>query len=697
MSAQQNPEAGALHPNWPRLFPFFIALLAGLVYSNSFSVPFIFDDETAILYNRAVDRADIVGLISARYVVRLSFALNRWFGALTTSRPHVVADYHVVNLLIHVAAALALYAVVWRTLLLPGIAERYRRRAAWLALAAAGIWTVHPLQTQSVTYIVQRGESMMGLFYLLTLYGVIRGAGAERSRGWYLSAVLFCAVGMGCKEVMVTAPVVVCLYDRVFLSSSWRDLYGNRRWLYAGLAGTWGILALLMAATAGAYGKSVGTGFSGASSPLSYLATQFGVLTHYLRLAVWPRSLCLDYFWPEARTWAAILPFGAFIGVLALLTLWGLWRRPAWGFLGAWFFIVLAPTSSIVPVADRAMEHRMYLPLVSVVLLGVFLLHEAVSRLFARRPRAGEAVETWLVCALLALLGNATLARNQDYRSSEAIWRDTVAKRPGNPRAWQNLGSYVANDGRWEEAVPYFEKALELKPDYIVPRNNMGVAMIQAGRVEEGLAHCRLAARCAPAKSRTLALAHFNIAYASAQLGRRDEARRHYSRAVAVDPLYAEAHYNLATLLDEHGETDEALQHYSEAIRSRPRYAGAYNDIGIIMLRQGKVAEGIRHLVKAVTLSPDYKEAHYNLGNAMLRRGKIEEAISCFSEALRIDPQFEAALNSMGAALLQKGDTEGAIRHFSQVLQLDPNHEKAKANLRKAMDRLRDGRDTPRN
>ena len=157
--------------------------------------------------------------------------------------------YHVVNLAIHILGALVLYGVVRRTLLCASLRQRYGDEARWLALAVALIWVVHPLQTESVTYLIQRTESLMGLFFLLTLYCVIRGSTSSGRRGWYAAAVVCCALGMGSKEVMVVAPLTVLLYDRAFLSGSFREALRARAALYAGLFGCWLVLVGLVAST----------------------------------------------------------------------------------------------------------------------------------------------------------------------------------------------------------------------------------------------------------------------------------------------------------------------------------------------------------------------------------------------------------------------------------------------------------------
>jgi hypothetical protein len=211
-----------------------------VAYHNSFHNPFIFDDHGNIVENVLV-RQPLTNwrqlLASDRWLATLTLAGNYALGGLD------VRGYHAVNLAIHLLAGLVLYDLVRRTLLLPGLAPRFGRGAPELALAVALLWLVHPLQTESVTYIIQRSESLMGLFYLLTLYCLLRGTTARRGLPWYVGAVLCCGLGMGSKQVMVTAPLLALLYDRAFLALSWGTLCRRRWGLYLALAATEGLLA----------------------------------------------------------------------------------------------------------------------------------------------------------------------------------------------------------------------------------------------------------------------------------------------------------------------------------------------------------------------------------------------------------------------------------------------------------------------
>ena len=580
-----------------KFIPLLVVAAGLLAYQNSFTGPFIFDDLRLIPENPAIRHLwpvwTIVGHTS-RPVVHLSLAVNYALGGLSPW------GYHLFNLAIHILAALTLYGVVRRTCLLAKSPPTWREAASWLAVGIAVIWVVHPLQTESVTYIIQRGESLMGLFYLLTLYCVIRSHGSSRRIWWETGGVVSCALAMGCKPVAASAPVMVLLYERAFMAGSWRELL-QRRWkMYAGLAATWLLLLLLLANGPGEWKESAGFGYR-KITPIQYALTQPAVIVHYLRLTFWPRPLCLDYNWPAAQTAAEVWPGLIAIGALLVVTVWAWRRRPALGFPAAWFFIILAPTSSFIPIADLAFEHRMYLPLAAVVVLGVMGVYDLVGR------------RTVAVVAVLAVgLGVLTVQRNQDYRSEIAIWGDTVAKRPENPRAQYNLGCMLRQEGRMQEAMEHWEEALRLKPDYADAHYNLGFALSKAGRFEEAIGHYEQTLRLTPDAGD----AHCNLGDALVQLGKVQEAIGHYEQALQIKPDYAEAHNSLGLALAQTGKLQEAMGHWESALRLKPDFAEAHNNLGVALVQLGRVREAIEHWEQALRIKPDYASASNNLARA---------------------------------------------------------------------------------
>jgi len=354
--------------------------------------------------------------------VSLTLAINYRLGGLN------VFGYHALNLLIHILVGLVLFGIVRRTLSGGRLRDIFGGAALVLSFLIALLWLVHPIQTESVTYIIQRTESLMGLFYLLTLYCAIRAAGSGRRVIWYVLSVVSCGFGMATKEVMVTAPVMVLFYDRTFLAGSFRQAV-RRRWpFYLFLSSTWLVLIFLMLP-----GPRAGsTGFSLGVSALSYAANQCEVLFHYLRLSFWPDRLCLDYSKAVNSDWAKLGPYIAAAAAVIAVTIWGFIHNRSWSFAGVWFFVILSPTSSFIPVADLVFEHRMYLPLAGltavVVLFGYIVLNKISGRLAMANRLFGFGFSILLILAVL--LTARTLARNRDYRTAVSIWHRPQPRLP---------------------------------------------------------------------------------------------------------------------------------------------------------------------------------------------------------------------------------------------------------------------------
>lgn len=563
-----------------RLLPAIILItLALAAYSSSFKGSFVLDDRPQILNSPALHSGGPYGqfLIGGmRPVPSATIIANYWLGGTS------VRGYHMVNLAVHILAALTLLGIVRRTFDRPTMPPAIASASAGLALAIAAIWLVHPLATQSVTYIIQRAESMMGLFYLLMLYCVIRGFDASSDRQaaaatwWNVAAVVACGLGMGCKQVMATAPLMVLVYDRLFLSRAWRPML--RRWpLYAGLAATWLIVATLMAVSPP--GPTAGFGVSSVT-PMQYAVTQLGVIVHYLRLSVWPAGLCFDTYWPVARGVGEILPPALAIAALLGVTAWLIVRgRSGWGFLGVWFFLILAPTSSIMPIMDRAAEHRMYLSLIAVVVagvVGVFLLAQKIAGV--RGPGDSAEVNRVLAVGAALLAGGLawlTFERNKTYQDETALWQDVLRCNPGNARAHVSIGALLQNQGRHQEAATEFLQALQINPAY--------------------------------------PLAHYNLGRSFDELQKRDDAMYHYRAAIELNPDYADARVSVAIHLVMQGQVGPAIEQFKKAMAIQPDDPLIRTQLGHSLILNGQRAEAIEQLKIALAIVPDLLLAQRDL------------------------------------------------------------------------------------
>jgi hypothetical protein len=462
---------------FPRWLPAAILVTAVvLAFANGVDTPFLFDDAPAVVNNPTIRKLWSLApfnppsdgsTTTGRPLVNFSFALNY---AMSGEQPW---SYHAFNLACHALAALSLFGLARRAL-----SSLNHPQPTAAAFATGLLWAIHPLQTESVTSVAQRTEVLCGLLYLLTLYAFARATepGTKRSadsgRGWLTISAISCLLGMATKEVMVTAPIVVLLYDRTFVAGSFSAAWLRHRRYYLSLAGTWVLVGILLLRSGGSRGSSAG--FGAGVSAWHYLLTQADALVLYLRLSVWPHPLVLDYGSAVIQTPLAVWWQGGFVLALLAATLWALARKPALGFAGAWFFLILAPSSSFVPLVTQTIaEHRMYLPLAAILALAVTGAHRCL----------GSRTTPCLMLAAIPLAG-VTAIRNRDFRSAEAMWRNNIAHRP-HARALTALGVSLLHSGRAAEALPLFERAAAAEPAHLAAQRNRALALLQLRRTDE--------------------------------------------------------------------------------------------------------------------------------------------------------------------------------------------------------------------
>ncbi len=554
-----------------------IVLLGWVAYANSFTKSFQLDDILWILNNDDLpDWRKNVARHMQRPVVALSLTMNWKLGGV-----HPIG-YHLVNALIHIGAALALFGVVRRTLLLPRWRHDWDDMALPLAFATAAIWIVHPLNTHSVTYLIQRCESGMGLCYVLSLYFLIRGSQSPRPLRWYLGSVAAAWVGVGCKEVAITIVLVAMLYDRVFLSVLWQELM-RRRWpLYLGLAS---VLALplrshlggLLATSAG--DQSVGFDIPNLD-PKTYFLTELSVLPYYLRLAVWPAGLCFDYRdWPPPSSPLDYLPGGIFLTALFLACVYGCFRRNGFAFLGMASFIILSLTSSFLPLLDVANEYRMYLPLMALTasaVIGGFLVLARLWPNLARQRLALAAVLAPIVACLLVV----TFLRNEDYRTPLALWEDTLEKRPANTKVLHFIGAAHEMDGNWQEAKEKHLLCLQYHRHFF-SMADLGLILYREGKTKEGIEYLEkaFATYNTHADTTTLLGTFYHLD------GQSKKALGFLEFAKSLDPHKALPRFHKAQVLAEMGDADAARAEFDEAVLLFPDWPERFQKFARARLR----------------------------------------------------------------------------------------------------------------
>lgn len=570
---------------------------AGLiVYANALGGIFVFDDVLAIEENPHVRTlwppwyaawAEHESPLSGRPIPAYSLALNFALGGLDPF------GYKLVNLLLHLACGLALFAAVGGALRMPVLARRFGPRADSLAFAAALLWIVHPLASECVNYVAQRTESWMALAYLSSLACTARAWTSSSPSRWRMLAVLACAAGMASKEVMVSAPLAVAAFEWAFGGVALRPLLRERARFYGALAGCWTILAALMLASF----RSDTVGFDGEVDATTYLWNQAQVIPRYLRLVVWPTGLAHDWGMPRALELTDVVSGLLLTSGLLVVALVMFIRRPVIGWPLLFVFAVLAPTSSFIPIlTEVAAERRMLLPLAALCALAAVAADEG-----ARWLGASERSRAIALLAIVLALGTATVLRNERYQDRLDLWQSAVAVFPDNARAHTNVGQALMGQQRFEESVASLRRGVALSPKSAEGYNELAIALVALGLHSEARVHFERAIELEPDFAKALQ----NLGVLLSVSDDRGRARELLRRSLQLDPNSANAAKALAWLL----ATDREHR--------RPRRAVALAERGLAL--GGESAKALDVLAAALAADGDFERAIEVATRAQLR------------------------------------------------------------------------------
>ncbi len=741
--------------SWHRASVLVICVVAVVIYARTLDFPFVFDDGANIAKNPFIRLTELDATrlyeaalrspSSSRPVANVSFALNYYEGE------YDVARYRAVNIAIHVINGVLVYFLAFLTLKhLPnsnpsGLSEYGSRRTGAMALLAACLFVAHPVQTEAVTYIVQRMTSLATMFYLLAFlfYLWARHAGTRGQRvGAWMGCGLAWGLALGSKQIAVTFPILAALYEWYFL----QDL--DREWIKSKLKyllALFGVIAMVALVYLGGDPLSsiLGLYESRDFTPAERLLTQFRVIVFYLSLLLFPYPGRLNIAHDVAVShslWDPVTTLASFAVILALLALaWLTARRfRLLSFCLLWFFVNQVVESTIIGL-EMVFEHRLYLPSVGLAILaGVALLRVVQNRTLAL---TGSIM-------IVSLLGLGTVVRNGAWESPRALWSDAVSKSPGSARAHVNLGVALRRAGEGEAAKRHYEQALDIDPGFAKAYFNLGAVRAEEGDLEGAKQLYADALRLKPNYPR----AHFFLGVALFEQGALDAAIHHYSEVLRIQPRQVDAYNNLGTALQAQGRVDAAIESYREAIRIRPDYRRAHFNLGLALLhrerfddarqalslaaglaprdpepqyylgvvleqlseldqaerayreamqisaefvparvqlgvllgRAGRIDEAIDLLASALARAPGNEQIHHNYGVLLAAQNRIDEAVGHYREALRLRPDYAIAHNSLGVVLLDQHRIQEARGHFEAALATEPDYEKARSNLQRA-------------
>ncbi|UCD83327.1 MAG: tetratricopeptide repeat protein, partial [Deltaproteobacteria bacterium] len=520
-------------------------------------------------------------------------------------------------------------------------------RREWLALSIALLWVVHPVQTQSVTYIVQRMNSMAGMFYLLSLYLYVRGRLGEtkRTKIWcYSGSGVSGLLALGSKEIAVTLPLMLALYEFYFFRGLDLRII-KRRWPWVISILVIFLIVVLVYMGPNFIGRVL-TGYQYRDFTLGErLLTQLRVVMYYLSLLIFPSPsrLNLDYDFPVSHS--LLDPATTLFSLLGLIGLIGLGvylarRRPLASFGIFWFLGNLVVESSVIPL-EMVFEHRLYLPL-----LGFLLFLAGI----AGRKDKGR-IFIYGAIIVIPVFSVWTFQRNIVWNDELALWADCVKKSPNKARPHNNLGLAYATKGMYDEAIREYQQALRLEPDYVEAHTNLGNVYAKRGMYDEAIKKYQQALKLEPYSAKLF----FNLGKIYEDRSMFDEAVRLYQQALDIRPDHVESLYNLGNTYAKMEKYDEAIRKYQRALSLESDSVSVWINLGIVYAEKGMSDDAIRQYQQALQINPDYTKAHMLLGDSYAKKGMSDEAAKEYRDTLEIKPDFAEAHYKLGVIYYFRG------------------------------------------
>lgn len=665
-----------------------VAALVFVLYSQILHAPFQYDDIKNIRDNPkiritelspgALFDAGFYSLASNRPVANISFAVNYYF------QGYHVEGYHAVNILIHLITGLFLFLLVRDTVMIIKMRSLSHLvsdvvNPSVVAFSVALIWLVHPLNTQAVSYIVQRMTSMEAMFYILSMLSYVKGRVKQVGTfKWLMYGVSFFSglLAMGSKEIAATLPFFILLYEWYFfhnMDTSWLKRHYPVLLALVAVGTVLGLNFLGWSPT-----KIILTGYSTRDFTLEQrVLTELRVIVMYIGLILLPYhgSLNLDYDFP--LSYSLINPPTTLISMLVIIGLIGfavyIARKDRLiSFAIVWFFGNLLIESSVIPL-EIVYEHRTYLPSMFLIVLAVILVnHYLRSRL----------LKIIALCCVIAVFSHWTYQRNLVWQNEITLWQDCVKKSPNKSRTHNNYGLALLKYGKVDEAVMQCRQAVKLSPNIPLVYNSLGTALLQKGKIDEAIIQYQNAINQDP----NYVEAIMNMASAYDKKGNVQGAMHYYGIANNKDPQNVKALNGIGKALTSQKRYNEAINVFSQALAITPNSSEEYNNIGNVLLMQGKFEEARRQYRSAIQKKPDYAEAYLNLGISYVKQGRIHEGIRYLEKVVVISPDYERGHSTLASSYYKTFALDKAVQQFQEVLRINPKNLAAQKNLKGCID-----------
>jgi tetratricopeptide (TPR) repeat protein len=640
-------------------------LVAVLTYSNTFLGSFHFDDSSSITINFAIknfrDLKSIWSFWPTRFLTYLTIALNYRFWGLN------VLGYHIFNFILHLGCAVLVWCLMMLTFRTPSIKkEGIIPYAMPISLFVSCVFLLHPIQTQAVNYIIQRSTLLAAFFYVATLCLYVRARlqqtenrGQHIHKLYYSGACLTAVICMFCKEMAISLPFAICVYEFCFFR---KDKGFNLKYSIPFFIIVL-IIPITMLVTNSVDFKEMHrvTEDSPGISIGNYFMNEFRVMVTYMRLLFLPVNQNLDYNYPVAKTiFQAPIIFSfllLFCILMAAAMLLNRYRLISFGIF--WFFITLLPESGFIPIKDLIFEHRLYLPAMG---FALFLVSGLYYLSKGRRQK--------FITAMLILLSISysimTYNRNKVWQNELTLWNDAVRKSSGKARAYKYRGLAYMQAKEYDLALSDFSKVLQLEPNNAEPYNNRGVIYMERKKYAQAMSDFNQSIRINP----NGAEAYNNRGLIFFEQKDYSKAISDFKKALSVDKNSPEAYYNLGRAYIYTGRNQEAIQLFEELLKMDPRSSEGYNNIAIIYGSMGAHEKVIELCQKAIRFNPKYSTAYMNLGSAYGALGDYEKAIYYLKKAISINPLIACAYSNLAAAYYFKNEYALAIKNCDYAIKL---------------------------
>jgi len=622
---------------------FIIIILSLSVYFNSFQSPFHFDDEGVIVANENIRSWESVtkNQYLSRYVLFLSFYLNYFIGEYN------VIGYHILNLLLHIAVVILIYSLT--ALILQQDKSQNPFSLKNLPFLSALIFSIHPINTESVTYIVSRSSILATFFYLLSLLLFIKGhtmypemhVTLKRAL-YYLSSIASYILALGTKEDAVTLPIMILLY-LFYFSYSGKGIKDFIMQYSVYISIPMVLLTAYLSYRFYIFGWSTLTtiprNIQEYITPWYYFLTELKVIIfYYLKLLSLPINLNVD---PDIPMSTSLFEPVVIISLLSILLFIYLSYRlyntsKIISFSILWFLITLIPTSSIVPLLDFAAEHRLYLPAVGFSLCYAGL----ISKVNEGNIRKG------ILITIIILFSVGTIKRNIAWGDSVRLWQDAVRKSPYKARVYYNLGIEYAQNKQFEKAFIEFKRSVKILPNHLGSHLMMGKMYKELGIYKNIIGEMEIVLSLKPEKIDEHVDAYLELSNAYIKLGDSKKAEESIKEGLKLNPKNVMFYNNMATVLVERGMFDEAVKELRTALSLKPDYLKAYYNLGLIYEKKGLVKDAIKELELAINIEPENPESYLFLGELYGRNGFHEKAVYNLKMSIGYDSNKERAKNT---------------------------------------------------